>query len=83
MLAGLAPWGLAEVTLEIGADDSTWSSTDGHFLSGFHLVAEVSEATLGVHLKLLLSKADRYEFKHRRLHNDNSVMTKTSTDRNK
>lgn len=75
MLAGLAPWGLAEVTLEIGADDSTWSSTDGHFLSGFHLVAEVSEATLGVHLKLLLPKADRYESKHwdRGLHNDNAV----------
>lgn len=42
------------VTLQLGVDDGAGSSAHRQLLSGLHLVAEVGEAALRVHLKLLL-----------------------------
>lgn len=49
-----APGRLVVVTLQLGVDDGAGSSAHRQLLSGLHLVPEVSEPALRVHLKLLL-----------------------------
>lgn len=48
------PGRLVLVTLQFGVDDGAGSAADGQLLSGLHLVSEVSEPPIWVHLKLLL-----------------------------
>lgn len=49
-----APRRQALVALQFGVDDGARSAADGQLLSGLHLVAQVSEPPLRIHLKLLL-----------------------------
>lgn len=53
------PGSLVLVTLQFGVDDGAGSTADHHFLSALHLIAQVGQAALGVHLKLLLRRPAR------------------------
>lgn len=48
------PGGLVLITLQSGVDDGAGSPPDHHFLPGLHLITQVGQASLGVHLKLFL-----------------------------
>lgn len=48
------PRRLGLVTLQFGVDDGAGSAADGQLLSGLHLVTEVTQPPLRIHLKLLL-----------------------------
>lgn len=50
------PRRLALIALQFGVDDGAGSAADGQLLPGIHLVLEVRQPTVGVHLKLLLKK---------------------------
>lgn len=61
-LSQQTPGRLVLVTLQFGVDDGAGSAADGQLLSGLHLVMEVSEPALRIHLKLLLQRGGNQAF---------------------
>lgn len=53
------PGSLVLITLQSGVDDGAGSTPDHHFLSGLHLITQVGQAALRVHLKLFLQGPTR------------------------
>lgn len=58
-LSQQTPGCLILVTLQFGVDDGARGAADGQLLSGLHLVTEVSQSPVRIHLKLLLQGEDR------------------------
>lgn len=75
------PGSLVLITLQPGVDDRAGSTPDHHFLSALHIVAQVRQAALGVHLKLFLQGRTRTSEGSREHHDSPSTIQQLSLTR--
>ncbi|MEQ2272318.1 hypothetical protein XENORESO_018846 [Xenotaenia resolanae] len=50
------PWRLALIAIQFDIDDGAGSTVDSQLLPGLHLILEVRQTTLRIHLKLFLQE---------------------------